>query len=132
MNNICEILRTSKTIAVVGLSRNSSRTSRSIANYLVKNNYNVVGVNPNKNFIDADGIKIYNSLKEIQYKIDIVNVFRKSEDIPEIIDDVNIINPKVLWLQSGIRNDEAVKSSEEKGIIVIQDTCIKVEHSFCM
>lgn len=129
--DICEILKTSKTIAVVGISSNQFKTSRNIAEYLIRNGYNVVGVNPNKNFTDADGIKVYNSLKEIPHKIDIVNVFRKSEDILEIIDEVNEISPKVLWLQLGIRNDEAVKSSMQKGIIVVQDSCIKVEHSFC-
>ncbi|MBK7106791.1 MAG: CoA-binding protein [Ignavibacteriae bacterium] len=127
----CEILKTSKTIAVVGISSSRFKTSRNIAEYLIRNGYNVVGVNPNKNFTDADGIKVYNSLKEIPHKIDIVNVFRKSEDIPGIIDEVNEISPKVLWLQLGIRNDEAVKSSMQKGIIVVQDSCIKVEHSFC-
>ncbi len=132
MKNYCEILKKSKTIAVLGISRNPFRTSRSIANYLIKYGYDVVGVNPNKNFTNADGIKVYNSLKEIPHKIDIVDVFRKSESIPEIIDDVNAINPKVLWLQLGIRNDEAVISTEEKGIIVIQDLCIKIEHSFCI
>ncbi|MBK8946579.1 MAG: CoA-binding protein [Ignavibacteriae bacterium] len=131
MSESCEILKNSKTIAVVGISSNSFRTSRNIADYLRRNGYDVVGVNPNKTFSNADGIKVYNSLKEIPHKIDIVNVFRKSEDIPQIIEDVNEINPKVLWLQLGIRNDEAVKSSIEKGITVIQDSCIKVEHSYC-
>ncbi|MBI1933933.1 MAG: CoA-binding protein [Ignavibacteriales bacterium] len=131
MKDTCEILKNSKTIAVVGISSNPSKTSRYIAEYLVQNGYDVVGVNPNKNFIDADGIKVYNSLKDIPHKIDIVDVFRKSEDIPQIIEEINEINPKVLWLQLGIRNDKAVKSSIEKGITVIQDSCIKIEHSYC-
>jgi predicted CoA-binding protein len=131
MNDLCEILKNSKTIAVVGISSNPMRTSRNIADYLVRNSYNVVGVNPNRNFNDADGIKVYNSLREIPHKIDIVNVFRRSEDIPEIITDVNEIMPKVLWLQLGIRNDNAVQSCIEKKITVVQDSCIKVEHSYC-
>ncbi|MFZ1290801.1 MAG: CoA-binding protein [Melioribacteraceae bacterium] len=131
MNDLCEILKNSKTIAVVGISSNPMRTSRNIADYLVRNGYNVVGVNPNRNFMDADGIKVYNSLREIPHKIDIVNVFRRSEDIPEIITDVNEIMPKVLWLQLGIRNDNAVQSCIENGITVVQDSCIKVEHSYC-
>lgn len=131
MKDTCEILKNSKTIAVVGISSNPSKTSRYIAEYLVQNGYDVVGVNPNKNFINADGIKVYNSLKDIPHKIDIVDVFRKSEDIPQIIEEINEINPKVLWLQLGIRNDKAVKSSIEKGITVIQDSCIKIEHSYC-
>ena len=129
--NFCEILKTSKTIAVVGISSNPSRISRNIALYLLRNGYNVVGVNPNKNFNNADGIVVYNSLKEIPHKIDIVNVFRKSEDIPFIMDDVLEIMPKTLWLQLGIRNDEAVEKVLNKGVNVIQDSCIKVEHSFC-
>ena len=131
MQNICDILKNSKTIAVVGISSNESRTSRRIADYLVQNGYDVVGVNPNKNFNDADGIKVYNSLKEIPHKIDIVDVFRKSVDIPDIIDDVNAINPGVLWLQFGIRNDVAVKPIADKGITVIQNKCIKIEHYNC-
>jgi predicted CoA-binding protein len=129
--NICEILKTTKTIAVVGISSNPMRTSRDIANYLVANGYDVVGVNPNKNFTDANGIKVYNNLLEIPHKIDIVNVFRRSEDIPFIISDVIKINPKYLWLQLGIRNDIAVKDVIDSGIQTIQDTCIKVAHSFC-
>jgi predicted CoA-binding protein len=128
--NICEILGHSKTIAVVGISGNPNRTSRSIAEYLRHNGYTVVGVNPNTNFTDANGIKVYNSLEEISEPIDIVNVFRKSEDIPFIIDDVLKVKPKVLWLQLGIRNDEAVKPIIEKDIATIQDKCIKVEHSY--
>ena len=129
--NICEILKTTKTIAVVGISSNPMRTSRDIAEYLVLHGYDVVGVNPNKNFTDANGIKVYNNLEEIPHKIDIVNVFRRSEDIPFIIPDVLKIKPKYLWLQLGIRNDNAVKNVVDAGIQTIQDTCIKIAHSFC-
>jgi len=129
--NICEILETSKTIAIIGLSSNPSKTSRMIAEYLVANGYNVLGVNPNKEFNDANGIEVFNSLDEISEPIDIVNVFRKSEDIPFIIDDVLKSKPKVLWLQLGIKNDKAVNPIIEKGIVTIQDQCIKIEHSYC-
>jgi predicted CoA-binding protein len=131
MGNNCELLKKSKTIAVVGISRNPNRISRGIADYLVQNGYHVVGVNPNIYFNDADGIVVYNSLSEIPHKIDIVNVFRKSEDIPTIIADVIAVMPKSLWLQLGIRNDDAVSIVAEKGIQVVQDNCIKVCHSFC-
>jgi len=130
--NKCELLHSSKTIAVVGISRFPYRVSREIASYLVRNGYKVVGVNPNESFHDADGIVVYDSLKEIPFQIDIVNVFRKSEDIPSIIDDVILVKPKSLWLQLGIRNDKAVHVVSEKGTEVIQDLCIKVEHSICM
>lgn len=129
--DVCEILNQSKLIAVVGISSNPNRTSRSIAEYLRYNGFSVVGVNPNTNFTDANGIKVYNSLEEISEPIDIVNVFRKSNDIPFLIDDVLKSKPKILWLQLGIKNDEAVASVIEEGITTIQNKCIKVEHSYC-
>lgn len=129
--NICGILKQSKLIVVVGISSNPNRTSRSIAEYLRHNGFSVVGVNPNTNFTDANGIKVFNSLSEIGEPIDIVNVFRKSNDIPLLIDDVLKAKPKVLWLQLGIKNDEAVTPIIEEGIVTIQNKCIKVEHSYC-
>jgi predicted CoA-binding protein len=127
--NICEILKNSKTIAVVGISSNPARTSRMIADFLQLAGYDVVGVNPGKPKID--GIEVYANLKDIPFEIDIVNIFRKSEDIPQLIPDVLAINPKVLWLQLGIWNDEAVQPCIENGITTIQDKCIKIEHNMC-
>ena len=94
-------LKNSKNIAIVGISRNPARISRVIADYLVRNGYNVVGVNPNTSFTDADGIIVYNSLNEIPLEIDIVDVFRKSEDIPSIIDDIIYIKPKAIMASTG-------------------------------
>ncbi len=129
LNHIGKILSEAKTIAVVGISRQPNKTSREIANFLVDKGYNVVGVNPAFGDGNAHGIKVFSKLADIPFKIDIVDVFRRSEDIPEIIDDVLAIRPKVLWLQQGIRNDEAVKPVVDKGIEVIQDKCIAVYHS---
>lgn len=129
--NKCAILKNSKTIAVVGISSKPFRISREVTSYIVHHGYDVVGVNPNKNFSDADGITVYNSLLEVPFKIDIVNVFRKSEDIPLLIDDILTVKPKCLWIQLGIRNDSAVKPIIDNDILVIQDSCIKVDHSFC-
>ena len=127
----CEILKHADTIAVVGISSDSNKTSRSIAGYLAKAGYKVFGVNPNCKSTELEGIPIYKSLTDIPVPIDIINVFRRSGDIPDLIPDVLAVNPKVLWLQSGIRNDEAVKPVIDRGIIAIQDTCIFVEHSRC-
>lgn len=124
--NIKEILTNYKKVAVVGISRQPFKISRQIAEYLSENGFDVVGVNPA--FDDADGIKVYPKLADIPDNIDIVNVFMRSENVPDIIQDVLQKNPKVLWLQLGIRNDEAVKPVIKKGIITIQDRCIKVEH----
>lgn len=128
--SICEILKEAKTVAVVGISSNPSRMSRMIANYLTVAGYSVVGINPGKPKIE--GIKVYANLTEVPFKIDIVNIFRKAEDIPQVIPSVLEINPKVLWLQLGIRNDDAVKPCIDRGIHTIQDMCIKVEHSRCL
>lgn len=127
----CELLRKSKNIVIVGLSSNSFRISRDICRYLIDNGYNVVGVNPNINFKEADGIVVFNNLAEVSFPIDIVNVFRKSEDIPHLIDDILKVKPLSVWLQLGIRNDTAVMPLIENGIFVVQDSCIKVDHSFC-
>jgi len=127
----CKLLRNSKNIAVVGISSKPERTSRKIAEYLSENGFNVVGVNPNKSFTDAGSIKVYNNLLEIPHEIDIVDVFRKSEDIPDLVDDVIALNPKAFWLQLGIENNEAAEKISEQGILVVQDKCIKVEHSYC-
>lgn len=129
MKLICELLKNSKRIVVVGLSRNPNKISRIISNFLVKQGYDVCGVNPS--FSEADGIKVYSKLTDIPYEIDIVNVFRKSEDIPEIIPDVISKKPKALWLQQGIKNDEAVKPVIDAGIITIQDMCIMVSYNLC-
>jgi len=129
LKEIAKILSDSKTIAVVGLSDNPDRTSRQIAEFLVDKGYKVVGVNP---AISKSGeITVYPNLSSIPFDIDIVDVFRRSETIPEIIPDVLEKNPKVLWLQEGIRNDEAVKPVVAKGITTIQDKCIAVYYSLC-
>ncbi len=127
--DICKILKEAKTIAVVGISSNPVRTSRMIADYLQQAGYNVVGVNPGKPKIE--GIDVYAKLTDIPFDIDIVDVFRKQEDIPQIIPNVLSVNPKVLWLQLGIWNDEAIQPCIERGIVTIQDKCIKVEHHKC-
>jgi predicted CoA-binding protein len=129
MRTICEIIKESKTIAVVGISNKPGRDSGRIAVFLKDRGYNVIGVNPVQK--DFDGIKVYKKLSDIEQDIDIVDVFRNSDSIPELIPDVLIKKPKVLWLQLGIRNDDAVKPAEEMGIQVIQDKCIAIEYNFC-
>lgn len=129
LKEIYKILSEAKTIAVVGLSDNPDRTSRQIAEYLVDKGYKVVGVNP---AIKKSGeIDVYQSLSDIPFEVDIVDVFRRSETIPDIIPEVLKINPKTLWLQEGVRNDFAVKPVIEKGIYTIQDKCIAVYYSLC-
>lgn len=129
MKTTCEILKDYKTIAVVGISDKTSRASRRISIFLKNKGYNIVGVNPGISFVET--IAVYKSLLEIPFEVDIINVFLNSNSIPQIIPDVLEKNPKVLWLQSGIRNDEAVKPVIEKGIQVLQDICIYTEYNNC-
>ena len=129
MSNVCRILKDSKNIAVVGISDKLHRDSRKIALFLRDAGYNVVGVNP---FVEnVENIIVYKSLNDIPFSIDIVDVFRKSESIPELIPEILLIKPKVLWLQLGIKNDEAVKPIRDAGIEVIQDRCIMIEYLNC-
>lgn len=131
MRAICDILKESKNIAVVGLSDKPGRDSRSIALFLKKRGYNVAGVNPLVKSDNVDGISIYKSLKDVPFEIDIVDVFRRSETISDIIPEVLEVKPKVLWLQLGIQNDEAVKPAIDAGIETIQNKCIKIEYFEC-
>jgi hypothetical protein len=129
LKQICELLHSAKTIAVVGLSNNPNRTSFQISEVMASRGYKVVGVNPM--IKEASAFDVYASLKDVPFEIDIVNVFRRSETIPEIIDEVLAVNPKALWLQQGVRNDEAVKPIIEKDIQTIQDKCIAVYYNLC-
>ncbi|MGE5500151.1 MAG: CoA-binding protein [Syntrophothermus sp.] len=131
MKSKSEILKNSKNIAVVGMSDKPFRVSREIAVFLKDHGYNVAGVNPLARSEEVDGIRIYKTLKDVPFEIDIVNVFRKSETIGDIIPDVLEVKPGTLWLQLGIRNDEAVKPAEDAGMDVVQDACIMVEYTHC-
>lgn len=129
LKSIAKLLKETKTIAVVGLSDNPARTSYEISHFMLDKGYKVVGVNP---LIKNSGeIEVYPNLTSIPFPIDIVNVFRRSETIGEIIEDVISLNPKSLWLQQGIRNDTAVQAVVEKGIFTIQDKCIAVYYNLC-
>lgn len=116
---------------MVGISREPHKISRKIASFLSEVGYDVVGVNPSFGNEYADGIKVYKTISDIPHYVDIINVFRRTEDIPGILDEVLKKNPKVLWLQQGIRNDLAVKPVIEKGIVTIQDECIFVQYNYC-
>ena len=129
MADTCKILKEAKTIAVVGISGNPYKISRTIADFLKEKGYIVAGVNPA--ISSAGDIEVYPSLKDVPFKIDIVNVFRRSETINELLDDIISADPKCLWLQLGIVNNEVINTVEEKGIIGIQNTCIMVEYNYC-
>lgn len=122
-----ELLQSARTIAVVGLSSDASKASRQVASYLKDKGYKIVPVNPSAD--EIMGLKSYPDLKSIPEPVDVVDVFMRSEGVPEIADQAIAINAKVLWLQLGITNEEAAQKARDAGLTVVQDACLKVEHS---
>jgi uncharacterized protein len=119
-------------IAIVGISSDQYRPSHFVAIYLQAEGYNIVLVNPRYAGQTILGKKVYTSLTEAKAAgeiIEIVDLFRKPEDIPPIAEEAIQIGAKVLWLQLGIRNDEVGRRAQEAGLTFVQDRCIKMEHA---
>jgi len=126
INTLRRILRETKTIAVVGLSANWWRPSFFAAKYLQERRYRIVPVNPQ--YPEILGEKSYAQLRDIPFKVDVVDCFRKSEEIPALADDAIAIGAKVLWLQLGVINQTAADRAEAAGLEVVMDRCMKIEH----
>ncbi|ADC51275.1 hypothetical protein BpOF4_16130 [Alkalihalophilus pseudofirmus OF4] len=124
---IKEVLHTSKRIAVVGLSGNPDRTSYMVSEAMQNAGYTIIPVNPTVN--EVLGEKAVASLKEIDGEVDIVNVFRRSEFLPEVARDTVEIGAKTFWAQLGVANQEAYDYLKDNGVETIMDRCIKVEHA---
>jgi len=125
-DKVRRILRRSKTIAVVGLSAQWHRPSYFAAKYMQEHGYKVIPVNPG--YAEILGEKCYKSLREIPEKVDIVDCFRRSAEIPAIADDAIAIGAKVLWMQLGVENGDARHKAEAAGLEVIENRCVKIEH----
>jgi uncharacterized protein len=123
---ILEILKTYKTIAVVGLSSNPARPSHGVTEYMQSAAYKIIPVNPNET--EVLGEKSYARLEDVPEGIEIVDVFRRAEDVPPVVDSAIKIGAKVLWMQLGIANEEAAERARAAGLIVVEDACILVEH----
>ena len=122
------ILRKAKSIAIVGASPNSTRSSYFVGTYLLQSSdYRVYFVNPNADTIL--GQKAYPDLASLPEVPDVVDVFRKGRDIPSVIDDVIAVGAKTVWVQLGIWNQDAAYYGESKGLTVVMDRCLKVEHA---
>lgn len=126
-----ELLENAKTIAVVGLSNKPERTSYMVANAMQNAGYRIIPVNPVIAGERVLGEKAVASLAEIDEPVDIVNVFRRSEDIVPVAEDTLKMKhkPKAFWMQQGISNDEAASMVGAEGIAVVNDMCIKVDHA---
>lgn len=120
-------LHTSRTIAVVGLSPNELRASNFVGFYLQRHGYMVIPVNPRAD--EVLGEKSYPSLTDVQEPVDIVNVFRAPDAVPEIAREAVEIGAKTLWLQFGVISEEGARIAEDGGMTVIMDRCLKVEHA---
>src|ERR1700688_614553 len=121
------ILSTVRTIAMVGASSNWNRPSYFVMKYLQGKGYRVIPVNPGTAGQQQLGERIYASLRDIPDKIDMVDVFRASDSVGPIVDDAIAIGAKVVWMQLGVRNDEAAAKGEAAGIEVIMNRCPKIE-----
>ena len=136
MRSVKEILQDSRTIAVVGMSNKPDRDSFIVARYLQSHGYRVVPVNPTYAGTGILGEKVYASLREAAdalgadgQQIDVVDCFRKSEDIPPVAREAIAIRARVLWMQLGVENRAAADMASSAGLDVVMDLCIKIEHA---
>ncbi|MBF2005388.1 MAG: CoA-binding protein [Chlorogloeopsis fritschii C42_A2020_084] len=125
-NAMRDVLARAKVIAVVGHSDKPERTSYQIAQFLRGVGYTVYPVNPTVK--EIDGQHSYSSLQEIPEAVDIVNIFRRSEYLGEIVDEAIAINAKTVWAQLGISNQQAAQKALDAGLNIVMDACIKVEY----
>ena len=123
-----EILLSTKTIATVGLSSNREKVSNSIAAYLQSQGYRVIPVNPRAD--EILGEKSYPDLESIPEKVDVVQVFRRPEDVPPIVESSIKIGAKVVWMQEGIVNEEAAQKARDAGLQVVMDACMRAAHMY--
>jgi predicted CoA-binding protein len=123
---ILDLLKKYKTIAVVGLSSNPMRPSYGVTEYMQGEGYRVIPVNPNER--EVLGEKSYAWLEEVPAKIDIVNIFRRAEEVAPVVESAIRIGAKVVWMQQGIEHEAAAEKARAAGLTVVEDACILVEH----
>lgn len=118
---IKQILDECKTIAVVGLSSSPMRPSNGVASFMQKKGYKIIPVNPNES--EVFGIKSYQTLSAIEEKVDLVDIFRRSEEAGSAVDEAIAIGAKAVWLQEGVIDNEAAERAEKAGLLVVMDRC---------
>lgn len=123
---IPQILRKFKTVAVVGVSRDTTKDSRMVFEYLLAHGFEAYPVNPFAE--DVGGRKCYKSLSELPKKPEIVDIFRPSADVPPVVDEAIKVGAKVIWMQLGIINEEAAAKAKKAGLEVIMDHCMRIEN----
>jgi predicted CoA-binding protein len=121
-----EILLNTKTIASVGISGNQEKVSNGVGAYLLEHGYQLIPVNPTTD--EILGKKSYPDLSSVPEKIDVVQVFRRPEDVPPVVDEAIKVGAKVVWMQEGIVNEEAAQKAREAGLQVVMDACMRATH----
>ena len=126
MSNIPDLLRSARTIAVVGLSSKRTRASYGVSRYMQDSGYRIIPVNPMET--EVLGEKSYASLEDVPEPVDIVDIFRRSEFVPEIVDSAIRIGAGAVWMQEGVVHETAAETARQAGLSVVMDRCILKEH----
>lgn len=122
------ILRETKTVAIVGASKNPSRASYFVNRYLSStSNYEIFLVNPT--ISDVEGVTVYPTLADLPKRPDLVDVFRKYDDLPEVLQETIAAQAKTIWLQLGLWHEQVARDAEAAGLDVVMDRCVKIEHA---
>jgi predicted CoA-binding protein len=127
LSDIGKLLKGITSIAIVGLSPKEDRPSNMVARYLMDVGYTIYPVNPGQK--EILGEICYPDLLSIPHKVDVVNIFRRPEDVPPIVEDAVAIGAQAVWMQQGISSDSGADLARSNGIFVVMDRCIKVDHS---
>jgi len=126
MANIPEILKSARTIAVVGISSNPMRASNGVSEYLKRAGYRIIPVNPNER--EVLGEKCYARLEDVPEKIDLVDIFRRSEYVPDIVESAIRVGARAVWMQEGVIHEDAAERARQAGLDVVMDRCTLKEH----
>jgi predicted CoA-binding protein len=125
-SHITHILRTHRTVAVVGLSPNPERPSHIVARYLQEHGYRVIPVNPTVDVVLGE--RSHPNLESIPERVDIVDIFRRSEEVPAVVESAIQIGARVVWMQEGVVHEEAARRARAAGLVVVMDRCMLKEH----
>jgi predicted CoA-binding protein len=126
LDEIGELLAKTKTIAVVGLSSDPMRPSYGVSQYMQRHGYRIIPVNPSEN--QVLGERAYPSLSDVPDTIDLVDVFRRPEFVPEIVEEAIRLNVPAIWLQEGVIHESAAQKARDAGLFVVMDRCILKDH----
>ncbi|HVB36086.1 MAG TPA: CoA-binding protein [Candidatus Acidoferrales bacterium] len=124
---IGQLLKSARTIAVVGLSSSKMRPSCGVAEYLQRAGYKIIPVNPNE--VEVLGENAVSRLEDIREKVDIVDIFRRSEFVPEVVESAIAIGAKAVWMQEGVIHEAAAERARAAGLMVVMDRCLWKEHA---